>query len=252
MGRDPLLRGHPVALWVLDYGLFRVHANRRVIGICGFLIRTSAGEEVLIDTGFPAKYARDAAAATVEDGLDAFGTVLRCGAENMPAAQLEMAGTSPDAIDLVIQTHTHIDHVGGLGDCPHAPILMARAERALERPLYWGAARPMDWPDRDYVLIDGDAEIGPGLRVLAVPGHTPGQLAVMLTLPETGPVLLTSDAISRPDEMTEGFDGAWNAALAAGSYARLLALAAETDAWIIYGHDPEQWPNLKKSPWPYR
>ena len=38
----PLLKGHPVSLAVLDYGLFRVNSNGRVIGICGYLVRTSA------------------------------------------------------------------------------------------------------------------------------------------------------------------------------------------------------------------
>ena len=64
------LKGRPVSLHVLDYGLFKVHANGRVIGICGFLIQTDASETVLIDTGLPQKYAEDKAAATVEDRLD--------------------------------------------------------------------------------------------------------------------------------------------------------------------------------------
>ncbi|MDU9003314.1 N-acyl homoserine lactonase family protein [Sedimentitalea todarodis] len=248
MAREHLLLGHPVALWILDYGLFRVNANRRVIGICGFLIRTSAGEQLLVDTGFPAKYVRDAVAATAEDGLEVFGTVLHCGPENLPAAQLKLAGTSLDQIDLMIQTHTHIDHVGGLDACPQAPIVMARAERRLPKPLYWGAAQPMDWPARDYVLIETDTEIAPGLQILLVPGHTPGQLAVLLRLPETGSVLLTSDAISRPEEMAGGFAGAWDASLAHANGERLMTLATQQDAVVIYGHCPTQWPVLKKSP----
>lgn len=248
MDCNHLLRGHPVALWILDYGLFRVHANARVIGICGFLIRTSAGELVLIDTGFPAKYARNAKTAAVEDGVNAFGTVLQCGPNNLPSAQLELTGSSLDEIDLMIQTHTHVDHIGGLAACPQAPILMARSERALPRPLYWGDVQPMGWPARDYVLIDQDTEIAPGLQVLSVPGHTPGQLAVVLNLPETGPVLLTSDAISRPDEIAEGFEGAWDATLAQASCDRLVALATAQSAFVIYGHCPEQWSILKKAP----
>jgi N-acyl homoserine lactone hydrolase len=49
------LKGRPVFLHVLDHGLFKLHANGRVIGICGFLIQTDAGEAVLVDTGFPQK-----------------------------------------------------------------------------------------------------------------------------------------------------------------------------------------------------
>ena len=47
------LSGHPVSLAVLNFGLFTVHSNGRIIGIPGFLVETSAGEKVLIDTGFP-------------------------------------------------------------------------------------------------------------------------------------------------------------------------------------------------------
>ena len=45
------VKGTPTQLHVLDFGLFQVHANGRIIGICGFLIHTSAGEKILVDTG---------------------------------------------------------------------------------------------------------------------------------------------------------------------------------------------------------
>jgi N-acyl homoserine lactone hydrolase len=116
------LKGRPASLHVLDYGLFRVHANDRVIGICGFLIQTDAGESVLVDTGFPQKYAEDKAAATKADRLYEFGEVLECEMTNIPAHQLNLAGVKPDQIDLHILTHTHIDHVGGLNDFPSANV----------------------------------------------------------------------------------------------------------------------------------
>lgn len=114
MTQNNVLTGRLVSLHVLDYGLFRVHANDRIIGICGYLIRTDAGENVLVDTGFPAKYATDPDAATAEDRLYEFGKVLHCTPENLPGAQLARAGLRPDQIDLHILTHSHIDHVGGL------------------------------------------------------------------------------------------------------------------------------------------
>lgn len=245
------LKGRPVSLHVLDYGLFKVHANGRVIGICGFLIQTDAGESVLVDTGFPQKYAEDKAAATEEDRLYEFGEVLECGLVNMPAPQLALAGITPDQIDLHILTHTHIDHVGGLGNFPQAPILVSGEERRLPRPLYWGKVQPLEWPDQDYLVIEDDVEIGPGFRVLTSPGHAPGQLALMLDLPETGSVLLTSDAISRAAEIEEKFAGSWDEAKAIASAERLMSLAKDTKALVIYGHSPEQWPTLRKSPEAY-
>lgn len=244
----PLLKGRPASLHILDYGLFRVHANGRVIGISGYLITTDAGERVLVDTGFPAKYARNIAAASAEDRLGEFGEVLACTPDNLPAAQLARCGVTPGQIDLVIQTHTHIDHVGGLADFAQAPMLIAATERALPRPLYWGAVQPLDWPDRAYVVIDTDRRIGPAFEVLQAPGHAPGQLALLIELPQTGPVLLTSDAISRPAEIDEAFDTASDPKAAIASAARIMALADRRGAFVIYGHCPRQWPNLRKAP----
>jgi N-acyl homoserine lactone hydrolase len=243
-----LLTGRPKRLAILDYGLFQVHANGRIIGICGYLIETTEGERVLIDTGFPAKYAEDAEAATAEDGLGGFGRVLSLTPHNLAPAQLARLQISTGDIDLMIQSHTHIDHVGFMDGFPGVPILIAEAERALPRPLYWSGKQAMDWPDRDYRLVTGDFSLGPGFEVLLVPGHAPGQLAFLLDLPQTGPLLLTSDAISRAAEIEENFAGSWDEDLAIHHGARLMELAASRGARVIFGHSPEQWPELRKAP----
>lgn len=242
------LKGRPTRLAVLDYGLFEVHAGPRTIGICGFVVETDADEVVLIDTGFPEKYARDAEAATEEDALGSFGRVLSVTPENLPGPQLAKLGLEKSDVTLMIQSHTHIDHVGDMGGYPQAPILISADERALPRPLYWSGKQAMEWPDRDYLLVDADTRIGPGFEVLHCPGHAPGQLAFMVELPETGWVLLTSDAISRASEIEEKFAGSWDVPLAIHHGDRLMQLAAERDAFVIYGHSPEQWPGLKKAP----
>ena len=248
MRKQITLKGKPKRLAMLDYGLFEVHAGPRTIGICGCVIETDAGEVVLIDTGLPAKYAEDADAATAEDDLGSFGRVLSMTPDNLPRAQLALLGLAKSDITLMIQSHTHIDHIGDMAGFAGVPILIAAAERALPRPLYWSGKQPMEWPDADYHLVDGDMSLGPDFEVLLCPGHAPGQLAFLLRLPDTGWLMFTSDAISRAAEVDEKFAGSWDVDQAIHHGDRLMKLAAERDAFVIYGHSPTQWPDLRKAP----
>ena len=143
-------------LYVMDYGLFQVHSNGRIIGITGSLIETSDGKWVLVDTGFPRKYLDDRDGASREDRLDEFGVILELEPENMPDGQLARIGLTPEDIDLQILTHTHIDHVGGINDFRHVPMVVHREERALDKPLYWDDQHPFDWPeDQVYIEVSG-------------------------------------------------------------------------------------------------
>jgi len=242
------LSGYPISLAVLDFGLFTVHANGRIIGIPGFLVTTSTGEKILIDTGFPEKYAQDINKASLEDNLGEFGEILELTYENQPAAQLAKLGLTKSDIDYLIITHTHIDHVGNIDGFPGVPIIMGKEERELERPIYWRGKKPLEWPNAEYLLIDSDYEFGTNFKILHVPGHTPGELSILLTLPNTGSILLTSDAISRESEVSEGCTDATNPAQAIASANRILDLARTDNAFVIYGHGPEQWKELKKAP----
>lgn len=234
---------------VLDYGLFQVHQNGRVIGIPGFLIAAGSAL-VLVDTGFPPRYAHDPRGAAEADGLTSFGQIAALTEEQLPDAQLARAGFAPADITHLLLTHTHIDHVGGIADFPRATIIVGQAERALPRPIYWESGDGPEWPDgASYLTIERDTDLLPGVTLLSTPGHTPGHLSLLVRLPRTGPVLLTGDAINRPDEVAQGsFGGAWDEDAARTSAARLMRIAEETSALVIYGHDPAQWPGLRKAP----
>ena len=52
-----------------------------------------------------------------------------------------------------------------------------------------------DLPDYRWRLLDGDAEIVPGVTVLRSDGHTPGHQSLLVELPETGPVILAGDSL---------------------------------------------------------
>jgi N-acyl homoserine lactone hydrolase len=235
-------------LYVLDFGLFQVHENGRIIGIPGFLIEAK-GATILVDTGLPAPYLEDPDGAARADTLDCYGRVVELTAEHMPAAQLARAGRTPADITHLVLTHSHVDHIGGLASFPQATIVVGKAERELPAPLYWGATRRVAWPNQRYQLIDSDTDLVPGVKLLYTPGHSPGHLSILIRLPKTGPLLLTADAISRPDELADNrFKDAWNPTEARRSAHRLMALASKRDALVIFGHDPKQWTRIRKAP----
>ncbi len=102
-----------------------------------------------------------------------------------------------DKIDTVVLTHLHPDHAGGLFSndqkClfPNSDIIVHKAEWE-----YWCNLYPMgSSPLFDYMVLqqikplknqllrlinDSEMEIAPGINLLHIPGHTPGQLAVHL------------------------------------------------------------------------
>ena len=98
---------------------------------------------------------------------------------------------------------------------------------------------------RRLVFHNGDDELCPGIRLLHMPGHTPGmQVAEVLTA--RGPVLLISDASHFYANMNEGRPFFMYHCIedVFASYRRIRVLALSPDH-IIPGHDPivmEQYP----------
>lgn len=230
-------------LYVLDLGLFHVAAGR-TIGIPGYLIQTADQHNILVDSGFPPKYAQDPEGAGLEDRLHTFGRLVGFSARQLVAGQLALLGLELRDIDLFVLSHGDIDHVGALPEFAGRPVVVGAAERAMPRPRYFGDHQPLEWPPAEYRLIEGDTLLMPGLELLCTPGHSPGHLSVLLELPQTGSVLLTCDAISRPAELSEHLLEGETLCQAE----RLMRLADQTGALVIYGHDPTQWPVLKKAP----
>jgi N-acyl homoserine lactone hydrolase len=110
-------------------------------------------------------------------------------------AEIDM---SPADIGLVINTHLHFDHCGQNAVFRHAPHYVQRAEldRAKrESPQLW---EWFDWMDARWELLDGDAEVLPGLEVIATPGHTAGHQCVVVRGAGDAFDLLIGDAAYTP------------------------------------------------------
>lgn len=108
--------------------------------------------------------------------------------------QLRALGIGQGDINLVVLTHLHMDHDGGLGHFPNTKILVARAE--LESARGWrGMLRgylPNRWPTWfDPEPLDLDPEpfgpfraskrLNPGGDIIAVatPGHTTNHISIL-------------------------------------------------------------------------
>jgi N-acyl homoserine lactone hydrolase len=127
---------------------------------------------------------------------------------------------SPADIDLVINTHLHFDHCGQNAVFAHAPCYVQRTEleraKVESRELYdWFGFMNARWE-----LLDGDAEIVPGVRVITTPGHTSGHQSVLVSGADGAVDALIGDAAYT----TVQFGAADDAALPPGQ-------AADRTAW---------------------
>jgi N-acyl homoserine lactone hydrolase len=150
----------------------------------GFVV-THPGGAVLVDTGVGGP----------QGLLDDWRVVNVSAADAL--AELDM---SPADISLVINTHLHFDHCGQNAVFKHAPFYVQRAELARARRESAALSEWFDFMGARFELLDGDAEILPGLSVIATPGHTAGHQCVVVQAGDGSPDLLIGDAAYTPRE----------------------------------------------------
>ena len=76
-------------------------------------------------------------------------------------------------IDIVVNTHLHFDHCGGNHLFAGRPIYVQRQELDDARSEDDYTIREwVDAPGVEYVPVDGELELLPGLRLVPAPGHT--------------------------------------------------------------------------------
>ena len=111
-----------------------------------------------------------------DTGLSAEGTLVA----------LQAAGYSADQVDIVVLTHMHFDHIGGLmnGDAPTFP--NARYVTGQIEFDAWAKAENEGFdanvkPLADQMtFLDDGGSVASGITAMAAFGHTPGHMAYMI------------------------------------------------------------------------
>jgi N-acyl homoserine lactone hydrolase len=138
-------------------------------------------------------------------------------------ADVDLAG-----IDLVVNTHLHFDHCGGNHLFAGTPIYVQRREldEARSRDDYT-VSEWVDAPGVEYVAVDGELELLPGVRLVPTPGHTNGSQVVVI---ETGgqPLVICGDTAVFHAELDEpSTDGQ-----------RLVRALDPREVWLSHEHEP--------------
>lgn len=187
---------------------------------------TSSVAKVLLDTDWDKRIERNCYIWVVQG--EEKTVVIDCGVRPDRAEQRNLRGyVSPtevlrrigiDAacVEHLVITHIHRDHVGGIELFPRAKVYVQRKEfdfwtmdPIAMRPSFARESDPVAVQalgalrgSERLILVDGDREILPGIKLLLTPGHTPALQSVAVATAK-GLAVLTSDCahIHRTFEM---------------------------------------------------
>jgi N-acyl homoserine lactone hydrolase len=167
-------------------------------------------------------------------------------------------GLSVSDIQMVVVTHLHWDHSGGLRFFTHCPVVVQRAEHRFAFSPDSFVSSPymtnhFDFP-LNYTLVEGDRILVPGVSVIKTSGHTPGHQSVLVRLKSGSHYVFPGDAIPLQENLTMRIppSNVWSAQEAMDSISRLGHLAQLLKATIIPSHDIKSFYRLLKSPEAYR
>lgn len=107
------------------------------------------------------------------------------------ATALAQAGVSPDSVDVVVLTHMHPDHIGGLMTDGAPTFANARYVTGANEYDFWSkmeagnrvgdmVANLVTPMAEKMEFIDDGASVAPGVTAMASFGHTPGHMCYML------------------------------------------------------------------------
>lgn len=162
-------------------------------------------------------------------------------------SQLARIGVKAEQIGLIGISHNHFDHVGQAASFPGARLLIGKADfDALKTsPPPFGVEPGLlsPWLDgkAEATSVAGDYDVfGDGsVTMLKMPGHTPGEMSLLVRLPKSGPVLLSGDVVHFHEQFARRGVPPFNADRgdSLASMDRLSAIAAALGARLIVQHD---------------
>jgi N-acyl homoserine lactone hydrolase len=211
--------------------------------ILAYLIETKNGR-ILYDVGCDYKKINDIEKRKKfyeNDGFP-FGPPDMTNEQRLPN-RLSQLGLQSKDIDIVICSHLHFDHAGGLCEVCNAEIHVHKKE--LESAT--GAFSDEAYFKEDFVgsynwkVFNGDYDLISGVRAIETPGHTAGHMSLLIELPKGKPILLAGDAADLSENIEKviapGLCWKDDESMAIESIKKLKKLALETGAEIWPNHD---------------
>lgn len=217
-----------------------------------YLVKLDDAKILLVDTGMSRLHITDPAATW--RGTELMDVLVpEMSPEDDLESRLAELDVRPRDVDYVVNTHLHFDHAGNNA-------LFERARFFVQREHFDAARGNASFPNQywnlptlRYELLDGDLELFPGVEVLLTPGHAPAHQSVLVRLAETGAMVICGDAIYTKDNLDhDRWDSQADPVAAKVSGAKLKRLAEHEDATLLFGHDPAQATELRRSPHGYR